>query len=214
MSHCVELCKGQEHTHRQALQRICAAKPIIAMGLQGDMCGTAVHCAPTCSPLLPHRFRHNPSLRQTGHLTHCSAQTLSRSYSGLETAGPRKGHHFLHIDDFSKEELSNMLSTARTVKDRLRNGDNSYRPFEGKSMAMIFTKPSMRTRVSFETVSICRFVHAEGLHGSMARKHQPSMLNLKLLCRGSSSWEVMQYILDLIQSHLGSEKLQRTLLEC
>ena len=107
-----------------------------------------------------------------------------------------------------------MLSTARTVKDRLRNGDNSYRPFEGKSMAMIFTKPSMRTRVSFETVSICRFVHAEELHGSMARKHQTSMLNLKLLCRGSSSWEVMQYILDLIQSHLGSEKLQRTLLEC
>lgn len=46
-----------------------------------------------------------------------------------------------------------MLSTARTVKDRLKNGETSYRPFEGKSMAMIFTKPSMRTRVSFETVS-------------------------------------------------------------
>ena len=51
-----------------------------------------------------------------------------------------------------------MLSTARTVKDKI--SDNSYRPFEGKSMAMIFTKPSMRTRVSFETVSACRFVLA------------------------------------------------------
>ena len=139
------------------------------MSLRGDMRGTAVQCPPSCKALLGLRPRHNSNLRQHGHFTRCSAQTLSRSYTGLETSGPRKGHHFLHIDDFSKEDLSNMLSTARTVKDRLRNGDNSYRPFQGKSMAMIFTKPSMRTRVSFETVSFGRFVHArQELHGSMA----------------------------------------------
>ena len=46
-----------------------------------------------------------------------------------------------------------MLATARTVKDRILLGENQYKPFAGKTMAMIFTKPSMRTRVSFETVS-------------------------------------------------------------
>ena len=33
----------------------------------------------------------------------------------------------------------------------LVSGDRSYRPFEGKTLCMIFTKPSLRTRVSFET---------------------------------------------------------------
>lgn len=38
------------------------------------------------------------------------------------------------------------------MKEALKSGDNSYKPFAGLTMAMIFTKPSMRTRVSFETV--------------------------------------------------------------
>ncbi len=39
------------------------------------------------------------------------------------------------------------------VKEKLKNRDESYKPFAGMTMAMIFTKPSMRTRVSFETAS-------------------------------------------------------------
>jgi ornithine carbamoyltransferase len=45
-----------------------------------------------------------------------------------------------------------MLDTALEVKARVKADDLSYKPFAGKSLAMIFTKPSMRTRVSFETV--------------------------------------------------------------
>ena len=41
------------------------------------------------------------------------------------------------------------------VKEKLKNRDESYKPFAGLTMAMIFTKPSMRTRVSFETVRPC-----------------------------------------------------------
>lgn len=40
------------------------------------------------------------------------------------------------------------------VKQKLKARDESYKPFGGLTMAMIFTKPSMRTRVSFETVSL------------------------------------------------------------
>lgn len=78
------------------------------------------------------------------------------SWDGTKIALPNKGHHFLHIDDFSKEELLAMLETAREVKARFKAGDESYKPFAGKSLAMIFTKPSMRTRVSFETVRFQR----------------------------------------------------------
>ncbi|GAB4817297.1 hypothetical protein N2152v2_004343 [Parachlorella kessleri] len=41
--------------------------------------------------------------------------------------------------------------TAKEVKAKLKSGENSYKPFAGKSLAMIFTKQSLRTRVSFET---------------------------------------------------------------
>ncbi|KAK9909445.1 hypothetical protein WJX75_002367 [Coccomyxa subellipsoidea] len=75
----------------------------------------------------------------------------TKTYSGVGVDPPAKGHHFLHIDDFSKEELWAMLQTSIKVKEALKSGDNSYKPFAGLSMAMIFTKPSMRTRVSFET---------------------------------------------------------------
>jgi ornithine carbamoyltransferase len=40
------------------------------------------------------------------------------------------------------------------VKEKFRQRDESFKPFAGKTMAMIFTKPSMRTRISFETVNI------------------------------------------------------------
>lgn len=76
----------------------------------------------------------------------------SSSWSGSGVNPPQKGHHFLHIDDFSREELMAMLDTAGDVKAKFKANDESFKPFAGKSLAMIFTKPSMRTRVSFETV--------------------------------------------------------------
>jgi ornithine carbamoyltransferase len=72
----------------------------------------------------------------------------ARWLSGEKKEGPT---HFLHLDDFNKETLLHILDRAAEVKARLKSGDRSYQPFKGMSMAMIFTKPSMRTRVSFET---------------------------------------------------------------
>jgi len=57
---------------------------------------------------------------------------------------------FLHVSDFSKEEILETLDLAAEVKARFKAWED-YRPFAGRTMAMIFAKPSARTRISFET---------------------------------------------------------------
>ena len=51
------------------------------------------------------------------------------------------------------KHLNTSIVLNMQVKEKLKQRDESYKPFAGLTMAMIFTKPSMRTRVSFETVS-------------------------------------------------------------
>src|SRR5215204_2939084 len=53
---------------------------------------------------------------------------------------------FLAIPDFTRAELYEILALARDMK----RGTYNRRPLEGKTLAMIFTKSSTRTRVSFE----------------------------------------------------------------
>lgn len=53
---------------------------------------------------------------------------------------------FLTIPDFTREELDSLFVLA----ERMRCGDYTSRPLAGQSFAMIFTKSSTRTRVSFE----------------------------------------------------------------
>ena len=57
---------------------------------------------------------------------------------------------FLHITDFTTEEIWETLELSKWIKKKFRDGE-TYEPFKGKSLAMIFAKPSARTRVSFET---------------------------------------------------------------
>ena len=61
-----------------------------------------------------------------------------------------KNKHFLHISDYSKEELWEILELAKSVKAKFRKRED-YPHFRNKSLSMIFAKPSARTRVSFET---------------------------------------------------------------
>ncbi len=57
---------------------------------------------------------------------------------------------FLHIRDFSTSELLDTLELAGEIKAKFRNKE-TFHPFKDRSLAMIFAKPSARTRVSFET---------------------------------------------------------------
>jgi len=54
--------------------------------------------------------------------------------------------HFLDLRDFDRDRLSAMLDTAA----RMKAGADKSTPLAGKSIGMIFEKPSTRTRVSFE----------------------------------------------------------------
>ncbi len=56
---------------------------------------------------------------------------------------------FISLYDYTPEELRWLLERAKWLKERSRRGE-SWRPLEGKTLAMIFEKPSTRTRVSFE----------------------------------------------------------------
>ena len=57
---------------------------------------------------------------------------------------------FISIADFSKKEIEDLLAASSELKERLARGV-SYRPLEGQTLALIFEKPSLRTRATFET---------------------------------------------------------------
>ena len=59
-------------------------------------------------------------------------------------------NHFLHISDYSTDALWDILKLAKKLKQKFRDREE-YKIFNNKSLAMIFAKPSARTRVSFET---------------------------------------------------------------
>ena len=60
-----------------------------------------------------------------------------------------KKRDFLTLTDVSREEILDLLDTASAYKAQ-RSGSGLRHVLNGRTLAMIFNKPSMRTRVSFE----------------------------------------------------------------
>ena len=57
--------------------------------------------------------------------------------------------HFITISELSSAEVQHILDVARELKEEWKKSGN--RPIlSGKTLAMVFQKPSLRTRVSFE----------------------------------------------------------------
>ncbi|MCA6116187.1 ornithine carbamoyltransferase [Bradyrhizobium sp. WSM 1738] len=58
--------------------------------------------------------------------------------------------HFLDINQLPLAELRNMLALGADMKAKLKAHEKGKKPLEGKTLAMIFERPSTRTRVSFD----------------------------------------------------------------
>jgi ornithine carbamoyltransferase len=61
----------------------------------------------------------------------------------------RTVRHFVSLGDYAPEEIRELLETARALKLEARSG-LEHDMLRGKTLAMVFQKPSLRTRVSFE----------------------------------------------------------------
>jgi len=60
-----------------------------------------------------------------------------------------KGRHFTLVADWSRDELLAVLGLADDLKERRHRGEEHHL-LPGRTLGMIFQKPSTRTRVSFE----------------------------------------------------------------
>ena len=67
----------------------------------------------------------------------------------LEVPETLKGHHLTAIRDWSPADLRTLLDLADELK-RMQRAGEEHRLLPGRSLGMIFEKPSTRTRVSFE----------------------------------------------------------------
>jgi len=106
--------------------------------------------------------------------------------------------HFIDIDTVAAPELRRILDSAKTGK---RDGKGAPKPLGGKTLAMIFEKPSTRTRVSFE-------VAMKQLGGDVVVL-KPDDMQLKRGETIADTARVLSRYVDAIMMRTGSEtKLQ------
>jgi len=63
--------------------------------------------------------------------------------------GQARLRHYLQFKDFSRAEYEHLFARTRWIKERFKRYER-YWPLEDRTLAMIFEKPSTRTRLSFE----------------------------------------------------------------
>ena len=73
-----------------------------------------------------------------------------------------KGRSFLTLKDFSAEEIGYLLDLAEDLKAKKKQGITGN-SLKGKNIALIFEKPSTRTRCSFTIGCIDEGGHPEYL---------------------------------------------------
>jgi ornithine carbamoyltransferase len=58
--------------------------------------------------------------------------------------------HFLSAADLTREQAEALLERALALKAEWKSGGHRGLPMQGKTLALVFEKPSLRTRVAFE----------------------------------------------------------------
>ncbi|HRF58291.1 MAG TPA: acetylornithine transaminase [Fimbriimonadaceae bacterium] len=105
-----------------------------------------------------HTLRFIPPLivtqAQIGHALDVLAEVLGvapPAKSLFTSATPARGlHDVLSIDDLSTDQLEEALDLAAFLRERRNTAPAPFQPVEGRTFALVFEKPSLRTRVSFE----------------------------------------------------------------
>src|SRR6187200_1079761 len=72
---------------------------------------------------------------------------MQSAHRKLDVATP---NHFLSIRDFAATQLEACLRLASELKKARAAGVAHVRPLEGKHIALLFEKPSLRTRSTFQ----------------------------------------------------------------
>lgn len=74
---------------------------------------------------------------------------MQRKVKGMTISTGLKGKHFINLEDFSKDELLGLLDLAVKLKKDVKD-KKDINLLKNKSLVMYFSKPSLRTRLSFE----------------------------------------------------------------
>ena len=95
-----------------------------------------------------------------------------------------KGRDFISLHDFTADEIRLFLETAQRLKHGQKLGE-TIQPLKGKTLGMIFTKASTRTRVSFEVGMIQLGGHPLFLSGNdlQLRRGEPIADTARVLSR-------------------------------
>ncbi|HPT67328.1 MAG TPA: ornithine carbamoyltransferase [Bacillota bacterium] len=95
-----------------------------------------------------------------------------------------KGRDFISLHDFTADEIRLFLETAQRLKHGQKLGE-TIQPLKGKTLGMIFTKASTRTRVSFEVGMIQLGGHPLFLSGNdlRLRRGEPIADTARVLSR-------------------------------
>src|SRR5262249_48546362 len=80
--------------------------------------------------------------------------TAARMVQKRKAVGQPVPRHFLDLCDFDGATLKNLIAAARRRKDRRegmpRGTPDADAPLQGRMVALIFERPSTRTRISFD----------------------------------------------------------------
>ncbi len=69
----------------------------------------------------------------------------------MANTGPLRGRDLLSVADLSVDEVERIFARAAQLKDEFRRGRrHATSPLAGRTLAMLFQRPSLRTRVTFE----------------------------------------------------------------
>jgi len=113
--------------------------------------------------------------------------------------GDLRGRDFLSLKDFTRDEVLSILDIARELKLMVQRNE-PHELLKGKTLAMIFERPSTRTRVSFETAMTqlgghAQYLTMEAIHYGQKFQEKKSPLGFEPL---KDTYRVLAQMVDAI----------------